>query len=223
MTSMRRIVFIVAALVVMVPPRPAAAHSCASPVAVEPGVSSTITIGVAAEAQSVVEVEVRVPDGFRLEEVPATEGWQSSERDDSVRFTGGAIPPFGCGYFSLTGAAEGRGTLAFPLTVTDDTGGTRDYTSTELGDPYAAQLVYAGSQPEGEQGRGSPAWQVALVAVFAVALLAGAVTVARSALRTTTGPAPRRPSRRPAARGRGRPGIGSSRSGSRTRRPPRHR
>lgn len=186
--------------------------------------SSTITIGVAAEAKSVVEVAVRVPDGFRLEEVPATEGWQSSERDDSVRFTSsGAIPPFGCGYFSLTGTAEGPGTLAFPLTVTDDTGGTRDYTSTEPGDPYAAQLVYAGIQPEGEQGRGTPAWQVALVVVFAVALLAGAVTVARSALRMTTGPALRRPGRRPAARGRGRPGIGSSRSGSRTRRPPRHR
>lgn len=97
--------------------------------------------------------------------------------DDEVTFTGGSIPPFGCGYFTLRGVAERRAMLVFPLRVTDDEGAARDYTSEQLGDPYAAQLVYAGTVPEGTDGDDTAAWQVVLLAVFAVAWLVGAVVV----------------------------------------------
>ena len=175
----RRVGLMVAVLTALVPARPAAAHSCATAMSVTPGERSTITIGVAAEESPVIAVTVSLPGGFRLDDVPQAVGWSSTTDGGSVRFTGGTIPPFTCSYLTLVGVAEGKATLVFPLTVRDDTNTTREYSGIQAGDSDAAQLVYAGTSPDNDTGHGVAAWQVALLVLFAVGLVAGVVAVSR--------------------------------------------
>lgn len=136
-------------------PGPAGAHFCATPVEATPGRRAAVVVGVAAEAEALVEVAVHVPAGFRLDGVGGSPGWTAAVDGATVRFTGGTIAPFTCGYFSLVGVAPDRGVLAMPLTVRTAGGRSVEYRSREFGDPYAAQLVYVGVKPEASAGGGN--------------------------------------------------------------------
>ena len=127
----------------VLPADPAAAHFCAFPVSIKPGKSATVNVGVAAEDTSIVEVAITVPEGFRLDRALDVRRWTTTNDGTTVRFTGGPIDEYSCGFFSLVGTADSKGTLVFPLTVVDNKGTVFEYTSQRIGDPYAAQLVFA--------------------------------------------------------------------------------
>lgn len=207
---------IVALLATLAAARPAPAHSCATPVRIEPGQPATVNIGVAAEEAPVVSVEVEVPEGFQLDRVLDAAGWTSTREVSVVRFTGGKIPPFGCAYFGVAGTAARKSTLAFPLTVGMEGGGERRLASNKIGAADSAQLVYAGLDPpspvdtEDEAGGTSKA-AVAAVGITLVGGLAAAAWAVRYAL---SGPGGRTPptTSRPTAKGRAaRHGSGPSR------------
>lgn len=145
--KVRRIIVMVALLAPLLSVGAASGHSCASPVQIEPGRPATVNIGVAAEDAAVVEVDVTVPSGFELDRVAGAQGWKSTVEDRVVRFSGGTIASFGCAYFSLSGTAPKRATLAFPLKVRTEAGAVREYKSRTPGAADAAQLVYAGTGP----------------------------------------------------------------------------
>lgn len=126
---------------------PAGAHYCTTPIEAPVAVPATITIGAGAEDKPVVGVDITIPPGFHLDRIGTTPGW-TAERDGAlVRFRGGQLAPFTCVFFSLTGEVAERATLAFPLTAHAADGTTRRYSSTEPGDHFSAQLVYAGTSP----------------------------------------------------------------------------
>jgi hypothetical protein len=136
-----------AATVLPVPP--AAAHTCAFPYEVAPRQRTTLDIGVPAEAGTVVAVDVGIPSGFRLDDVVASTGWSTERSGALVRFRGGQIAPFSCGQFKLVGTPTRKATYVFPLTVTEADGAVREFRGTSINDPAAAQIVYAGTVPEG--------------------------------------------------------------------------
>jgi len=182
--------WIVAVTAWLVPARPVGAHFCAFPVSIEPGRTQTVTVAAAAEETHLVDVVITVPDGFRLDRAVDTGAWTSAHDGATVHFTGGAIAPFECEFFSLVGVAERPATLLFPLTVTDDKGTVREYTSTELGQEYAAQLVHArpasdpgaSGTPASESGSGpTAATLVAAIAAAAVAVAGIGTLAARRA------------------------------------------
>jgi hypothetical protein len=181
--------WIAAAAIWLVPARPAGAHFCAFPVAIETGRPQTVTVAVAAEEDAhLVDVVITMPDGFRLDDTLDTGAWTSTNDGATVRYTGGVIAPLECEFFSLVGVAERPATLLFPLTVTDDAGTVHEYTTTEIGQEYAAQLVHArpGSDagatptPTSTSGSGPTATTVAaaIAAVLAVAVI-GTLTARR--------------------------------------------
>ena len=225
--SMRRITAIVALLATLTATSPAAAHTCALPVRIEPGQPATVNIGVAAEDAAVVSVKVDVPKGFELDRVLEAPGWTSTMEAGVVLFAGGKIPPFGCSYFGVAGMAEKKATLAFPLTVGMEGGGERRLASHKLGAADSAQLVYAGTEPASAVDAGDEAGGTSRAAVVAVALaVASGLAAAAWAVRYALSGSTRRPpssTRRPVAPGRGRPATGSSRRGSRKRQRPRYR
>lgn len=183
---MRRAALAVVVAVVLFGGHPAAAHVCTKPVELRPGRVAQFEIGVASEESPVVAVDVQIPTGFRLEAVGNTPGWTSARDGTTVRFTGGPITPFQCGYFRLTGEPLRKATLSFPVTVHTEDGGTVEYASRDPLDPYGAQLVYAGTDPpdggdseEGEGGGAGPEAAVTLV-LLAVAF-GGAMLAVRNA------------------------------------------
>lgn len=184
-----------------------------------------MNIGVAAEDSAVVQVAITVPPEFDLDRVTEPQHWTSSREGAVVRFTGGVIEPFGCGYFSLSGTAAKKASIVFPLKVVAETGSALEYTNPDPAAPDAAQLVYVGVEPEREAGGRSRGTSAALVAVI-VLVGAGSVAAATLALRSTRFRPTRPPplsTGRPAGRGRGRPANGSSRPGRHKRQRPRRR
>lgn len=211
---------VLVALAALATPAPAGAHACAAPVQVPVGERASVTVGVAAEAVAVTGVDVGVPEGFRLTGVPEAPGWRVERDGSTVRFREGEVAPFGCAYLTLEGVAERKGQLLFPLVVHTADGQALRYESAEPGDPQAAQLVVAGVDPGGAEGAGTRLWRMAGWALVVLGLVGAAAAYALRRL------SPRPPAGRAARSGRGgpgRPGSGSSRSRSRTRKPPRRR
>ena len=169
---------------------PAGAHVCAGAVQVPVGRRATVTVGVPAEEQAVVGVEVGLPDGFRLARIVGAQFWTGERRGDVVRFEGGPLAPYACGYFSLTGTATSKGKLVLPLTVRLDDGTRLRYTGDKLNDPQGAQLVFAGVEPkasdylgggdgDGRSGLGLAGW---ILVGVGVAGIAGAIVSRRYAM-----------------------------------------
>jgi hypothetical protein len=182
---------------------PAGAHSCSTPAEIPVGESTTITVGVPAEQQPVVGVDIVVPDGFRLDKAEGVGPWQLERAGSELRYRGGTLSPYACAVFTLQGAAERQAQLAFAMTAHGQDGSTLEFTSEEPGDPHAAQLVYAGFSPpatseDGGSG-GVSGSTVGLVA--AAAAIAGAFVLSRRQQRQA------RPVPRPKAGKRKSPGT----------------
>jgi hypothetical protein len=202
------------------------AHVCATPVSIPLDRSATVTVGVPAEERAVTHVDVGLPAGFRLARVTGAQFWTGQRMGDVVRFQGGPLAPYACGFFSLTGTATEKGKLVFPLTLQLEDGSTLRYTGTKINDPLGAQLVFAGTEPKasdyfGDTGGGSSRSGLGVAGWVLVGLgtagIVGAVVVRRYVI---TAP-PRSPGQQPATRGRGPRASGSSRRRSRTLRPSR--
>lgn len=200
-------------------PSPAAAHSCAAPVRTEVGETTSLTIGVAAELEPLVAIDVEVPDGFTLTGPVDVPQWQAAAEGGVVHFTGGRVTPFGCGYVTVRGRAERKGRLLFPVTVTAEDGTTKRYAETDSTLPTAGGLLYVGVDPprtagdEDGGGAGIP-WAVA-AGVGALAIAGITVGWRRRPRAQTTAP---RAGRAAVPRA-----SGPSRPGTRKRRPPRRR
>lgn len=155
---------------------PADAHVCVTPVEVDVGVPAAITVGVPAEQQPVVRVDIDVPEGFVLDEARPAPGWDVTTGGSTVSYAGGEIPRLQCGYFTLTGTAARRAKLVFPVTATDASGDTTVYGPDRLG----AQEVYAGIEafPD-DGGDGVDPVLVAGIVLVAGGLVAGFVLALR--------------------------------------------
>lgn len=192
---MRRLAAAVAAAVVVTGAEPAAAHSCSTPVEIPVGESTTIVVGVPAELQPVVGIDIVVPDGFRLDKAEDVGPWRVERAGSELRYRGGVLAPYACASFNLQGAAERQAQLAFPMTAHGEDGSKIEFTSEEPNDLHAAQLVYAGFSPPTRSDDSGTSWlsgsTIGLAA--AVAAIGGAFVLSRRQQRGAR-PAPSRPS-----------------------------
>ncbi|MGH8972857.1 MAG: hypothetical protein ACRD0C_06590 [Acidimicrobiia bacterium] len=172
----------------------AGAHSCSTPAEIPVGEATTITVGVPAELQPVVGVDIDVPDGFRLDKAEGVGPWRLERAGSQLRYRGGVLDPYACAAFNLQGAAERQALLAFPMTVHGQDGSRVEYTSTDSGDIHSAQLVYAGFSPPSSSDGGGSGWlsgsTIGLAA--AAAAIGGAFALSRRQQRRAR-PAPSRP------------------------------
>jgi uncharacterized protein YcnI len=161
----------------LIQPTPASAHSCGLPSHFDVGAVGNLTIGAAAEARPVVQVDVAVPKGFELQSVVPTPGWSSATSPGQITFKGGPIQVFTCAFFTVTGLVPKKGILAFDITTHAQDGTVTRYVSRDPTNLYAAQLVLAGVDPAtlipSDKPPGSKGHAV-LVAVGIAILLAGA-------------------------------------------------
>jgi hypothetical protein len=172
---------------------PAGAHSCTAPVEIPVGEVTTVLIGVPAEQNPVVAVDVTIPEGFRLEEAAGVGPWRVERSGSILRYRGGELAPYACASFSLQGAAERQAALAFPITVRGPDGSELTFDGEEPGDPHAAQLVYAGFSPPAPDGGGPDGLSgTAIGAAVTVAVVGGAYLLSRRLQQR----APARPPRR---------------------------
>jgi hypothetical protein len=171
---------------------PAGAHACVTPAEIDVGTRATITVGVAAEAQPVVQVDVEVPDGFELDETQSTPGWDVERDGSTLRYRAGEIPAMQCGYVTVDGSATERRELVFTVVTTDVEGTTTEYGPDRLG----AQIVYAGVEPSADDdaGDGIDPMLVAGIGLVAVGVAASVVVAVRRRrdAPVTTGWEPRR-------------------------------
>src|SRR5829696_3700470 len=99
----RRIVAIVALLVALAPLIPAEAHLCSGAVQVPVGRPTTVTVGVTVEQHAVVGLDIALPSGFTLDSFPAPSGWTVTRTGRVLRYRGGTITAYTCGFFTLRG------------------------------------------------------------------------------------------------------------------------
>lgn len=159
---------------------PAGAHSCTTPAEIPVGEVTTILIGVPAEQNPVVAVDVTVPEGFRLEEAADIGPWRVERSGSILRYRGGELAPYACASFSLQGAAERQAALAFPITARSPDGSEVRFDGEEPDDPHAAQLVYAGfSPPAPDEGDPGGLTGTILGAALTVAVIGAAYVLSR--------------------------------------------
>ena len=159
---------------------PAGAHSCTTPVEIPVGEVTTIVIGVPAEQNPVVAVDLTVPDGFRLEEAADVGPWRVERSGSTLRYRGGELAPYACASFSLQGAAERHAVLAFAITARSPDGSEVKFDGEEPNDPHAAQLVYAGLSPPVPDGGGPDGLSGTVVGgALTVAVIGGAYLLSR--------------------------------------------
>jgi hypothetical protein len=182
---------------------PVAAHSCSTPAEIPVGESTTITVGVPAEAQPVVGIDITVPDGFRLDKAEGFGPWRLERDGNQLRYRGGELAPYACATFYLQGAAERQAQFAFPLTVHGRDGSQIQFTSEDPNDIHAAQLVYAGfSPPAAPADGGSDGLSGSAIGLGAATVaIAGAFLLSRRQQRRARRAGARRPPpRRPAGK-----------------------
>jgi hypothetical protein len=183
---------------------PAHAHSCGLPAHFDVAVPGNLTIGAAAEANSIVAVDVTVPATFRVDAILPTVKWTSERTPTGITFRGGPITPFACAFFTVRGEALRKGVIALELTTHAEDGTVQQYRSRDPGDLYAAQLVLAGVElPDPSTGGGGGSGSSSPGTLLLVAGGAGGVALwvirrRRQPQRPPPGP------RRPSGRGRGR-------------------
>jgi hypothetical protein len=180
---------------------PAAAHSCSRPVEVPVGEPTVVSIAVSAEAEPVVQVAARIPDGFTVESVTKTGSWQAEQDGATVRWRGGSVIAFGCDYLSVRGTATEKGRLVFPVTTTTADGTIRELRSTDPADEDAAQVVFAGVPVGTGDGGGSSSGIVAGAAAITAVLIGTGVWAARRGGAEAV-PTSRRPPNRGGAKAR---------------------
>lgn len=187
---MRALLALLAAAIGLAGMTPARAHSCAMPVEIPVGESTTVTVGVAAEQSPLVEVDITVPEGFVFERAEDEFDWKGTLTGSVVQYRGGTLAPYACTYFNLIGRVERQTTLVFPMTIRGEDGSVIEFTGDQADDLHPAQLVYAGfSPPSNSESSGGSRFSGALAGVL-VAVLIGVAALSLSRRRGAATPAP---------------------------------
>jgi len=191
---MRPLLALLAAAIGLAGMTPARAHSCAMPVEIPIGESTTVTVGVAAEQSPLVEVDITVPEGFVFERAEDEFDWRGTLTGSVVQYRGGTLAPYACTYFNLIGRVERQATLVFPMAVRGEDGSVIEFTSDKADDLHPAQLVYAGFSPpsnSGNSGGSGDRFSGALAGVLVAVLIGvGAFTLSRRRGTARRGPQP---------------------------------
>ena len=168
--------------------RPAAAHVCATPSLVKVGQPSAVTVGITAEQVAVDGIEIRIPTLFSLKDATSSPGWTLAEQTKSVvRYTGGSVQPFQCGYFTLHGTATRHATFSLPLVLHYADGSSKTFANDQLGEVDSGQMIFAGTDPDpATASKGMQPWQLAIVLVIALVGIAVAIVVVRRAIAPPT-------------------------------------
>ena len=160
---------------------PAAAHVCTNSVEVRVGKVFSVNIGVAAEDKPITNVRIGVPKGFDLEESFGFLGWTGERHGTVVDFTGGAIAPYQCGYFTFKGSAPKKGVYVADIVATAEDGTRRAYTNTNPYSAFPAMILYADvAMPKPEDFASGPAsggGSGGALRALGVALATGALVV----------------------------------------------
>ncbi len=189
---MRALLALLAAAIGLGGMTPARAHSCSMPVEIPVGESTTVTVGVAAEQSTLVEVDITVPEGFVFERAEDEFDWRGTLTGSVVRYRGGTLAPYACTYFNLIGRAERQATLVFPMTIRGEDGSVIEFTSDKADDLHPAQLVYAGFSPPSNSGSsGGSGFSGALAGVLVAVLIGvGALILSRRREAASRAPQP---------------------------------
>ena len=131
------------------------AHAKVSPPPIEKGNDYVFTVAVPTESESAstTRVELTPPEGFTLDAVTPTPGWQVAvEKSGSgesavitkITWSGGSIPPEQATNFSIVGEAESAEDYAFDVRQTYSDGTVVDWNG-----PESSRHARAGRRGEG--------------------------------------------------------------------------
>lgn len=159
-------------------PRPAAAHFCSIPVEVNLGERVNVNIGVAAEEKPVRAVDIEIPDGFDLDEPFGFMGYEPTRRGKWVHFEGAEIQRGACHYFAFQGEATKKGRLVARIITTAPDGTKTRYEDLRPGALFPAMLIFAGVDMAdySDDDGGVPTW-VGVVISLALGVVAVAVAM----------------------------------------------
>lgn len=139
----------------------------------------TFTVGVPAEDAPVTRVDIEIPQEFELHRGVESGAWRVEQEGRVLRYTGGTIGLFQCGFFTIAGEVPTKATLVVPFTTYGADGAVlREFRSKVLNHVDAAQLVYAGTTPDADvvepESQQSPVIAVAGWSLIALAAAAAA-------------------------------------------------
>jgi hypothetical protein len=165
---------------------PADAHPGATVFEIKVGVVVPIEVLVPADyGKPISEIDISTAPGFRFAGAIAPAGWQASQTEALVRFTGGVIPAYSPGLvFTLRGSAAGKGELIFPVATHSPDGSVMEYTGGP-GSKDAGVVVYAGETPTLPGSKPFPLKAVAGGVVAGVGVVGTGVLVIRRRRRPT--------------------------------------
>src|SRR5688500_10318726 len=114
-STVRRIVLILALLGCLVGTGTADAHFCAHRVQLKPRQAGAVTVGLASEEKPIVEFVLHLPETFQLKAVPPPPPrWTTVTEGRDIRFSGGPLRPLECMYVTIGGLVVERGIVVIP-------------------------------------------------------------------------------------------------------------
>ena len=167
----------VALLAALVVTSAAMAHAKVSPPLIEKGNDYVFTVAVPTESESAstTRVELTPPEGFTLDAVTPTPGWQVAvEKSGSgesavitkITWSGGSIPPEQATNFNIVGEAESAEDYAFDVRQTYSDGTVVDWNGPESSDTPAP--VVEAKDSLGGGGTSVMTWIALILGVVAI-------------------------------------------------------
>ena len=158
----------------------AMAHAKVSPPVVQDATDYVFTVAVSTESEtaSTTMVELTPPEGFTIDAVTHTPGWEVEvERSGSgeeatvtkVTWSGGSVPPEQSTNFAVLGEAESAEDYALAVRQTYSDGTVVDWSGSEDSDTPAA-VVEATSDLGGGGGTSAITWIAVILGAVAVVL-----------------------------------------------------
>src|SRR5262245_12962588 len=155
------------------------AHAKVSPPIVQRGTDYVFTVAVPTESESAntTMVELTPPEGFTIDAVTPTPGWQVKTQTSGsgesaviskITWSGGTIPPEQATNFSIVGEAESAEDYAFDVRQTYSDGTVVDWSGPESSDT-PAPVVQAKSDLGGG-GTSAITWIAVILGAVAVVL-----------------------------------------------------
>ena len=177
---MKRFLALCAALVTaLVVPSAAMAHAKVSPPVIQKGTDYVFTVAVPTESEtaSTTMVELTPPEGFTIDAVTPTPGWEVNvEKSGSgesavitkITWSGGSIPPEQATNFAIVGEAESEEDYALNVRQTYSDGEVVDWNGPEDSDTPAP--VVEAKSSLGGGGTSAITWVAVILGAVAVVL-----------------------------------------------------
>ena len=152
----------------------ASAHARVSPPAALAHQLQEFTLAVPTEKEGATTrtIALTPPKGFSIDSFTPAPGWQRSESDGTVTWTGGAVPTDEDATFSFLASTGGSGAYVFIVKQTYSDGSVVEWSGPESSDSPAPTL-----QAVSSFGGGTPVWTWVAVGLGAAGTLLGVVAL----------------------------------------------